>query len=233
VNIAAIFDVREFLQQPFEQHVMFESAALIAVFAVLVVRAATARGLLQTLSFKVDLFNALALGMALAAFLGFYFDLGASISRVTAPFLLMTLLLLVATGCRTWIVITAIAVQLLVAPSFVRATRGTWLPGYTYRGSAAVQFQREMTTLVPYAPDKGPWCNTLLTNTYPPEIAFVPAGIGLTVGYNAEDLQMPVKSKYFLLARKDAGPYGERARLRQLGTTIAGTVYLNLDSACP
>jgi hypothetical protein len=179
----------------------------------------------------VDVFNALALGIALSAFLGFYFDDGGSQSRVTAPFLLLSSLVLVATRCRTWLVLGIIAAQLMVAPSFVVRYRDWRLPGYTYDRSAADQFQREISPLLRFAEGQGPWCNTLLTNVYSPEIAFVPAGIGLTMGYSADLLATPFRSKYVLLARKDAA-YGETPRLRQLGTTLLGNLYLNVDAAC-
>ena len=242
-NISTIFDLEAFLQRPFDQYVMFATLALAGVFAVLAVRAVAAAlsrhaprhaaNLLTNVSFKVDLFNALALGMALVAFLGFYFDDGSSISRVTAPFLLTSLLVLVATGCRTWILVAATAAQLLVAPSFVNKFSEWRRPGYTYDDrSRAAQFQREVAALMPFAAGQGPWCNTLLTNTYHPEIAFVPAGIGLTVGEHAEDLATPIKSRYLLIAG-NADAYGQKTRLRHLGTTLAGNLYLNLDAACP
>jgi hypothetical protein len=230
VNIAQIFDVGAFVQRPFDQHVMFEAAALAGVSALLVVRAAV-KGRSRDLSFKVDVFNASALGMALVAFLGFYFDDGGSQSRVTAPFLLLSMLVLVATGCRAWLVFGIIAAQLMVAPSFVMRYRDWRLPAYTYDRSTAEQFQREITPLLPFAEGQGPWCNTLLTNIYPPEIAFVPPGIGLTMGYRAELLATPFKSRYVLLAHKDA-VYGETPRFRPLGTTILGSLYLNLAAAC-
>ena len=241
-NLGTIFDLAAFRQQPFDQHVMFEATVLAGIFGALVVFAAAEAFVRHAkkyadprpgnLLFKVDLFNALALGLPLVAILGFYYEVGSSISRVTAPFVLLSLLVLAGTGARTWIVFSAVAAQLLVAPSFVTKYREWLVPGYTYNRSAAEQFQREISSLMPFAAGRGPWCNTLLINTYPPEIAFVPAGFGLTVGYNAEDLAMPVKSRYFLLARKDAGPYGNQARLVPIGATVVGSLYLNLDSAC-
>jgi hypothetical protein len=241
-NIRGIFGLETLLQRPFDQYVMFETVALAAVFAALAIRAIVsafsretaqpADSLLTNVSFRVDLFNALALGMALLAFVGFYFDDGSSISRVTAPFLLMSLLVLVATGARTWILIAAVAAQLLVAPSFLAKYRDWRQPGYSYNPAAAMQFEREVAPLIPFADGQGPWCNTLLTNWYHPEIAFVPAGIGLTVGEHAEDLPSPVKSRYLLISG-NADEYGQRTRLRHLGQTYAGNLYLNLDANCP
>jgi hypothetical protein len=220
---------------------MFQTVALAVVFAGLAVWGVV--GLSRTalhaddrpvggVSFRVDLFNALALVMALVAFVGFYFDDGSSISRVTAPFLLMSLLVLVATGVRRWILVAAVAAQLLVAPSFFTKYREWRRPGYTHDRSAAVQFAREVSPLLSFAADQGPWCNTLLTNWYHPEIAFVPAGIGLTVGEHPEDLVTPIKSRYLLISG-NADEYGKKTRLRHLGSTLGGSLYLNLDADCP
>jgi hypothetical protein len=63
-------------------------------------------------------------------------------------------------------------------------------------------------------------------------MAFVPAGIGLTVGEHAEDLATPIKLRYPLIAG-NADAYGQKTRLRHLGTTLAGNLYLNLDAAYP
>jgi hypothetical protein len=242
LNIKAIFGLQGLLQRPFDQYVMFETVALAAVFAALAIWAIVSAfsrktsqpsgSPLTSVSFKVDLFNALALGMALLAFVGFYSDDGSSISRVTAPFVLMSLLLLVATRVRTWILVAAIAAQLLVAPSFLTKYREWRRPGYTYDRARAAQFEREVLPLMRFAAGQGPWCNTLLTNWYHPEIAFVPAGIGLTVGEHAEDLPAPVKSRY-LLIEGNADEYGQRTRLRHLRKTYAGNLYLNLDAKCP
>jgi hypothetical protein len=144
----------------------------------------------------------------------------------------MSLLLLVATRVRTWILVAAIAAQLLVAPSFLTKYREWRRPGYTYDRARAAQFEREVLPLMRFAAGQGPWCNTLLTNWYHPEIAFVPAGIGLTVGEHAEDLPAPVKSRY-LLIEGNADEYGQRTRLRHLRKTYAGNLYLNLDAKCP
>jgi hypothetical protein len=97
---------------------MFEAAAISLGCAVLMANA-WRRHARTTLAFRADSFNLLTLGLALAAFLGFYFDAEASISRVTAPFVLFALLVFVAARVRTWMVAGVIAANLLVAPSFL------------------------------------------------------------------------------------------------------------------
>jgi hypothetical protein len=240
-NIRGIFDIDAFLQRPFDQYVMFQTVALATVFVGLAAwavlgslsrHAPPAGSRVTSVSFTVDVFNALALVMAIVAFVGFYIDDGSSISRVTAPFLLMSLLLLVATRVRTGLLVAAVAAQLLVAPSFLAKYREWREPGYIYSRAAAAQFEREVSPLIHFGAGQGPWCNTLLTNWYKPEIAFVPAGIGLTVGEHAEDLSTPIKSRYLLIAG-NAEEYGRKTRLRHLGPTVGGDLYFNLDAACP
>ena len=131
---------------------------------------------------KVDLFNLLVLGLALVALLGFYFDSEASISRVMAPFLLLSLLVLVATHLRTWIVVGAVAANLLVAPSFL-ATYRLWRADlFNYDSSRYEVFRAQLAPWLTFDPRRTPWCNTLLTMTYEREIVAVPAGVGLSVG---------------------------------------------------
>jgi hypothetical protein len=222
---------------------MWISVALAGVFALLTIIAAgkavaERRGVRSSIvlnasvPFRVDLFNALALGLALFAFLGFYFDDGGSISRVTAPFLLLSLLVLVATGRRTWLLGVVIAAQVLIAPSFVTRYRDWRADLYTYDRSRGELFRQQLSPLMTFEAGKAPWCNTLLTMSYQPEIVIVPAGIGLSVGEHPEDVATPIKSRYLLLNGNGPKEYGQKARLQHLGTTTLGELYLNLDAAC-
>jgi hypothetical protein len=240
-NIATIFDVASFAAQPFFQYVMFASAAAAAVFACFVVAACVSavagrRGLrpadlLTSVAFRVDLLNLIVLGTALVAFLGFYFDSDASISRVMAPFLLLSQLVLVATGRRTWLLAATIALAFLVAPSFVAMYRVWRNDIFTYNRVRFEQFRDQASTLIAFDPDAGPWCNTLLTMSYDREIVGVPAGIGLSVA-PPRTPDAPIKSKYLLLRDDGVQRYRSRADLQHLGTTALGDVYLNRTAYC-
>ena len=230
-NLPDIFDVTRFLQAPFFQHVMFESAAVALGCAVLLA-AAWRRVMAAPLSLKVDLFNVLTLGLALVALLGFYFDSEASISRVMAPFLLLSLLVLVATRLRTWIVVSVVAANLLVAPSFVATYRQWRADLFTNDQSRYELFRGQLTPWLTFDANRTPWCNTLLTMTYEREIVAVPAGIGLSVGSPSSDVPAPIKSGYLLLRAEGVEDYSRKARLEHLATTALGELYANRDAPC-
>jgi len=240
-NIGDVFALRPFVAQPFFQHVMFEGVAIAGVSAVLIavalmrptVRAAGASNRsADSLSFRVDLFNAATVGLALVAFLGFYFDSEASISRVMAPFVLMPLLIMVATRCRTAIVATALAANALVTPSFLQTYRGWRVDEFTYDRRPFERFRSQIAPVVTFEDGKNAWCNTLLTTTYPREIAAVPAGVGLSIGTGANEIAGRVKSRYLLLAGPVAEGYRVKTRLKHLQTTDLGELVVNLDAPC-
>jgi hypothetical protein len=238
---ASIFDLRAFLAAPFFQHVMFECVAIVLACAVLTVgsgRAAwTGRGNQSVappalVRFKVDLFNLLTLGLTLVALLGFYFDAEASISRVTAPFVLMSLLLLVAMRSRGWIVALAVAAQILVAPSFVSTYRAWRTDLFRHSPARYELFRSQVAPLLTFVPAKSAWCNTLLTTTSAREIVGVPDGIGLSIGSPSTQVASPIKSGYLLVTADNAEDLRQRVRLRHLATTALGELYANDDAAC-
>jgi hypothetical protein len=224
-NVADIFDMRRLLEAPFFQHIMFESAAAALGSALLVARARHQMS-------KVDLFNLLALGLALVAFLGFYFDSEASISRVTAPFVLLSLLLLVATRSRPWMVAAAIAANLLVAPSFLATYRAWRVDLFRHDDARYQSFRAQVAPWLSFDPGRSAWCNTLLTTTYEREIVGVPDGIGLSLGRPSSAVAAPIKSGYVLLTADSAEDVHLKARLQHLTTTALGELYANRDATC-
>ena len=228
---AHIFALRQLRLAPFAQHVMFEAAAISLGCAVLMANA-WRRHARTTLAFKADGFNLLTLGLALAAFLGFYFDAEASISRVTAPFVLFALLVFVAARVRTWMVAGVIAANLLVAPSFLVFFRDWRSNTFRNDRSRFEQFQDQLAPVLRFDPRRTPWCNTLLTTTYDRELVAVPAGVGLSVGQPASNLRPPIKSGYVLLTVNSAKEFGDKARLQHLATTVLGELYANRDARC-
>jgi hypothetical protein len=225
---AEIFELSRFLEAPFFQHVMFESVAV----ALLCMPLAAFAALRQAPAFKADLFNLLTLVLALVAFLGFYFDAQASISRVMAPFLLLALLIYAAMRVRTWLVAAVIAANLLVAPSFLSTYREWRVELYRSSRAKYEQFRNQLAPVLTFDPQRTPWCNTLLTTTYQREIVAVPAGIGLSVGRPADHLTPPIRSGYVLLTPDSVQAFGDKARLQHLATTVLGELYVNRDPGC-
>jgi len=242
MNVAAIFDVRSFVERPFFQHVVYESTAVAAVSGLLVALAfgkavAGRQGsrrpieFMGTLPFRVDVLNLIVLGIALVALFGFYFDSEASISRVLAPFLLWSQLVLVATRCRTWLLASTVVANLLVAPSFVTTYREWRGDLFTYDRARFELFRRQVSSSIVFHPDDNAWCNTLLTMSSDREIVGVPAGIGLSVAKNPAS-NVPIKSRYLLLTGDGPQRYRSRTTLQYLGATVLGDLYLNRDARC-
>jgi hypothetical protein len=232
---ADIFELSRFLDAPFFQHVMWESVAVVLLCVPLTVMArlrASGAPTGQASSFKADVFTVLTLVLALVAFLGFYFDAQASISRVMAPFLLLALLTYTAMRVRTWLVVTVIAANLLVAPSFLSTYREWRVELYRSTRGRYEQLRTQLTPLLRFDHERTPWCNTLLTTTYQREIVAVPAGIGLSVGRPADELTPPIKSGYVLLTTDSVQAFGDKARLQHLATTALGELYVNRDAGC-
>jgi hypothetical protein len=226
-----IFDLTQLRLAPFPQHVMFETVAIWLGCAVLMANA-WRRHAFGTQAFKADGFNLLTLGLALVAFLGFYFDAEASISRVTAPFVLLALLVFVAARVRTWMVVIVIAANLFVAPSFLAFYRSWRSDLFRNDRSRFEQFQAQLAPVLRFDPRRTPWCNTLLTTTYEREIVAVPAGVGLSVGQPARNLRPPIKSGYVLLTANSVNEFDHKARLQHLATTVLGELYVNRDAHC-
>jgi hypothetical protein len=223
-----IFELAPFLGAPFYQHVMFEAVAITTLCIPLAIFAAWRRSPALT----ADVFNLFTLALALIAFLGFYFDSEASISRVTAPFVLLVLLVYVATDVRRWIVAGVIATNLLVAPSFLAVYRVWRTDLFVNDQSRYQQFRDQLTPWLAFDSRRTSWCNTLLTTTYAREIVAVPAGIGLSVGRPATELTPPIKSGYVLLTPDSIHDFGDKAQLQHLATTVLGELYSNRDAAC-
>jgi hypothetical protein len=241
MNAGDVFDLAAFVERPFFQYAVYESVAVAAVSGVLLLaavgraRSAWRRGAAaewwQRTSVRVDVVNAGVLGLALVALFGFYFDSEASISRVIAPFLLFSQLVMLATGCRPWLLGATIVASLFVAPSFITTYRDWRGDLFAYDRVRVETFRAQVAPLVVFRANDNAWCNTLLTMSYEREIATVPPGIGLSVARN-DTAKTPVKSKYLLLTGDGPDLYRSRANLQHLGTIVLGELFLNRDAAC-
>jgi hypothetical protein len=239
-----LFDLDRLMASPFQHYLLFEMAGLAALSGVLAVMAAaraggarrtdtSSGGLVDRVPLNVDVFNLAILGAALLGFLGFYFDSQASISRVTAPFVLLSMLVLVAMRHRLWIVGAVLAANVLVAPSFVEQYREWRSPMFGLEDREPInKLRQQMQTLIEYQPGEDPWCNTLLTMVYPRELLAVPAGIGLSMGTRQTPSGKPVKSRYLLLSDNGVELYGGEIGLRHLAKTALGDLYINLRAPC-
>ena len=79
-----------------------------------------------------------------------------------------------------------------------------------------------------------PWCNTVLTVEYPPELLALPPGIGFStiLGVQPEELGSRLRSQYVLVDQETYTRLSRHARLDYLGPTPIGNLYRNRDSGC-
>ena len=85
---------------------------------------------------------------------------------------------------------------------------------------------------VGYRPGETRWCNTLLTAKEPPYLIAVPAGIGISVVREPDQMPHIPYSRYLLVDESTLGNFKHRPRVNRLSTLPYGTLYVNLDADC-
>ena len=94
--------------------------------------------------------------------------------------------------------------------------------------------RKQVEGVVVYDPDADPWCNSLAfwferPYWYPPELAALPAGIGINLMRYGES---PRKSRYLLMNQRRHRQMQGRLPMKFLKSTSMGELYLNLQSPC-
>jgi hypothetical protein len=182
-------------------------------------------------------------GSITAVLLAFYIPLGYPGFRMFAPYLLLTALLLVMWRRRE-LAGLVLAINLLLAPSFLSGFTQAKLRNFSYDQAQVAAFAAAIGSDLDYDPKSDAWGNTLLLDgqllCYEVRcdyITAIPAGRGVSVIFFGPRLQEQIKSKYLLLG--DSGLeklrrfLGDRLHIRWLRTTPVGDLYLNEDCACP
>src|SRR5262249_42851158 len=83
-----------------------------------------------------------------------------------------------------------------------------------------------------YHPGADRWCNTLPASQYPPHLIVVPAGIGLSIVREPNEMRLPPRSQFLLLDEAARADFSGPIHVQPLATLAYGTLYLNLDSGC-
>lgn len=242
-NNSELFELERLMESPFRSYLLFEAAGLAALSGVLAVAAAARAAMRRTdtsldelvasVPFNADVFTLATLATALLAFLGFYADQEGALSRVTAPFVLLSTVVLATTRYRLWLVGAVVAANIVAAPSFVKQFQEWRRFNFGVEDREAINnLRRQIETFVAYQPGQDPWCNTLLTMVFPREILTVPAGIGLSTATRQTPAPEPVKSRYLLLGDNGVQLYGGGIELRHLTKLTLGDLYLNLSAPC-
>ena len=84
---------------------------------------------------------------------------------------------------------------------------------------------------IAYRHDLSRWCNTLLTAQEPPYLIAVPAGLGISVVREADQMRVPPRSRYLLLD-DSAHTFPPAASRAATGNVSVRYLYLNLESGC-
>lgn len=162
-------------------------------------------------------------------FVIFFYDVGDWRDyRVLAPHLLLSLLVLIASGALKPVLLVA-AGNILCVSSFL----ALFSTIHADQFKSARQPSLPLSRSIQYRPAADPWCNTVLLDF--DNLGFVPqipAGIGTSFIVKKRPLSTPLKSRYLMLSARTHEELNPRLRTQELGTTPTGTLYLNLDCQC-
>jgi hypothetical protein len=155
--------------------------------------------------------------------------------RVLSAFLLFAVLLtLAAPGRIPVLLVTALIVSnLATAATFRRVFEAKRQDQFVWDRRGVNALEEALTTHgVTYRKSDSRWCNTLLTAQEPPYLIAVPAGIGISVVRESDQMSVPPRSHYLLLDESALVHFTRPLRVQPLATLPYGTLYVNLESGC-
>ena len=209
---------------------------LIATIAVVVVAVWRVRtGKAQTWTAPHLVISSAAMLGALVLMLLLYSLSNFAENRVLSAFLLFGSLLCATAPTRSalWLVSALVASNLATVPMFLASFESARRDNFIWDRRGVYELADALEGKVEYRRDQSRWCNTLLTSQYPPYLIAVPAGIGLSVVREADNLVLPPKSQYLLLDPPAIADLAHPLHLETLATLPYGTLYRNLESNCP
>jgi hypothetical protein len=175
------------------------------------------------------LLHGVNLGLPLALVLVAYDTYFLRDYRVLAPHLLLSLLVLVMQRRHRLLGVLLLA-ALPLFPSFLRSFRQLHAGHFADDATAMQRFGGNLARVVAYRPGADPWCNSLLADVdLAPFLKTVPAGIGIGMTMNWQDVARPLRSKY-LLVKPGRSPFG--ADPVQLVAEFEAHLYVNQAAHC-
>jgi hypothetical protein len=155
--------------------------------------------------------------------------------RVLSAFLLFGVLLTLAAPGRAPLLLVAalIVSNVATARTFLRVFEAKRQEQFVWdrRGVNALE-DAIAAHHIAYRQDLSRWCNTLLTAQEPPYLIAVPAGIGISVVRESDQMPVPPRSHYLLLDDSALTQFRRPLQVQKLATLPYGTLYLNLESGC-
>jgi hypothetical protein len=170
-----------------------------------------------------------------AAMIAFYALTNWTEHRVISAHLLLATAALAVTPGRFGPRVAAglVLANVLALPVYAESFRQNRADNFVWDRRPLRVFEETIDGRLRYEPGLPPWCNTLLSAQYPPDLIAVPPGIGISVTRSPDELPTPPRSRFLLLDPPAYDAIAPRVRLEPIGAPLPyGTVYLNLDARC-
>jgi len=180
------------------------------------------------------LVSAFVMSGALALMLLLYTLTNWAEHRVLSAFLLFGTMLCVAAPGRAPVALVLVLVvsNVFSANVFLASFADDHRDRFVWDRRGVYALEETLARRVAYRADRPRWCNTLLTSQYPPYMIAVPAGIGLSVVREPDQLHLPPRSRYLLLDEPARAAMEASLHLDAIASLPYGTLYRNLDAAC-
>jgi hypothetical protein len=177
---------------------------------------------------------AAAMFTALALMLLLYTLTNQAEYRVLSAFLLFGALVVIAAPGRAPALVVALLIvsNAAAAATFVDEFEAGHRDHFVWNPRGVYELEKALEGHVAYRANQSRWCNTLLTAQYPPHLIGVPAGIGLSVVREPDQVALPPRSRYLLLDAPSLAEFGAPLNMKTLAMLPYGTLYENLDARC-
>jgi hypothetical protein len=156
--------------------------------------------------------------------------------RVFAPYIIMSVLVLITVKQHIWLVKLIIISNILIFPSFWELYVFIHEPNFN-PDPAIAELHAEADEVLVYAPGADPWCNTVLWAASLSDADFrlfpaIPAGFGISFNTEKRHMQYPLQSKYVIINPKEP-ILRDTSGLQRIGGTDTYHIMVNTHAACP
>jgi hypothetical protein len=175
-----------------------------------------------------------AMGAALALMLLLYTLTNWAEHRVLSAFLVFGGLITLAAPGRGPVLLVAalIASNVATATTFRRVFEAKRQEQYIWDRRGVLELEEALAGRMIYRAGEPRWCNTLLTAQEPPYLIAVPAGIGISIVREPDQMRHVPHSRYLLVDESTLHNFQQSPRVDRLATLPYGNLYLNRDADC-
>jgi hypothetical protein len=155
--------------------------------------------------------------------------------RVLSAFLLFAALLATATQSKAGagLAIALLLSNLAATKPFLDSFNAERSENFVWDRRGSYALSDAIEGRIAYRPGLSRWCNTLLTSQLPPHLIVVPAGVGISVVREPNEMRFRPRSHYLLLDEAALDDFTYPIRGEEIARLPYGTLYRNLDSDCP